>query len=81
MRELIIDRIKDMIESTENATVHDWNMMFDFDLGIINSDEVKLSEDPEEVAVQISAVLIELGDVNLLEVYDYIMLDSGVFEC
>ena len=80
MRELIIERIRDVIENTENATVDDWKSMFDLDLGLINSDVVELSEDPEEVSVQIGAVLIELGDERLLEVYDYVMLDSCLLE-
>ena len=75
MRELMIDRIKDMIESTENATVQDWNMIFDFDLGIIDSDKLELSEDPEEVANQIEEVLRELDDAKILQVYDCIVLD------
>jgi len=77
MRKIIIDRIMDDIESREGLTVDDWNMMLDFDLGIINADKDKVSELPEKVARQVKEWLQDCDDFKVMEVFDYFVMDCG----
>lgn len=73
MRDLILNQIVDMVQDMSELDRDDWNMMLDFDLGIMNPDEEEIDvEDDQRRGEQVRRWLSECSDDKVLEVYDYL---------
>lgn len=73
MRDLILNQIVDMVQDMSELDRDDWNMMLDFDLGIMNPDEEEIDvEDDQRRGEQVRRWLSECDDDTVLEVYDYL---------
>jgi hypothetical protein len=73
MRELILNEIMAMVIDMSELDHHDWVMMLDFDLGIINADEEEIDlEDHERRGGQMRHWLSDCDDDTVLEVYNYL---------
>lgn len=77
MRELILEHIATMVMDMSELDDADWNMMLDFDLGIMNPDEDEAIdlEDHERRGEQVRRWLSECDDHKVLEVYDYLLAE------